>query len=71
MDRKDEQDGGMEEIYQQLRSAYCQFMVQSHESCRSGCLDDHMNGDGIPDPEKLNPGLIHSTPGGSHYLESN
>ncbi|KAH9752778.1 CSC1-like protein RXW8 [Citrus sinensis] len=39
MDRQDEQGGRMEEIYQQLRSAYCQFRLISQDLCKSGRMD--------------------------------
>lgn len=35
MDRRDEQSGRMEEIHQQLHSAYCQLPLTSHEFCES------------------------------------
>lgn len=35
MDRRDEQSGRMEEIHQQLHSAYCQLPLTSHEFCDS------------------------------------
>jgi hypothetical protein len=59
MDRQDEQSGRMEEIHQQLHSAYCQFNVISQELCRSQCLNNQGEGDGSLDPEKLKSGLIH------------
>lgn len=59
MDRKDEQCGRMEEIYQQLHSAYCQFKVISQELCRSECLNRQGEGDSSLDPGKLKPGLVH------------
>ncbi|XP_011017061.1 PREDICTED: CSC1-like protein RXW8 [Populus euphratica] len=35
MDRRDEQSGRMDEIHQQLHSAYCQLPLTSHEFCES------------------------------------
>ncbi|KAJ6685767.1 putative MEMBRANE PROTEIN DUF221-RELATED [Salix purpurea] len=35
MDRRDEQSGRMEEIHQQMHSAYCQLPLTSHEFCES------------------------------------
>ncbi|KAG7966478.1 hypothetical protein I3843_08G053800 [Carya illinoinensis] len=56
MDQKDEQCGRMEEMYQKLRSAYCQFTITPHELLRSESLNHHDNEKSIPDPEKLNAG---------------
>ncbi|KAG2692443.1 hypothetical protein I3760_08G054500 [Carya illinoinensis] len=56
MDQKDEQCGRMEEMYQKLRSAYCQFTITPHELLRSESLNHHDNERSIPDPEKLNAG---------------
>ena len=39
MDQQDEQGGRMEEIYQQLKSAYCQFRLISQDLCKSGHMD--------------------------------
>ncbi|KAG6699110.1 hypothetical protein I3842_08G054000 [Carya illinoinensis] len=56
MDQKDEQCGRMEEMYQKLRSAYCQFTITPHELLGSESLNHHDNEKSIPDPEKLNAG---------------
>ena len=60
MDRKDEQSGKMEEIHRQLRAAYYQFTVASHELCKFECLS-HGAKKSSPDPKNVKPGLIHST----------
>lgn len=66
MDRKDEQSGKMEEIHRQLRAAYYQFtvasheIVASHELCKFECLS-HGAKKSSPDPKNVKPGLIHST----------
>ncbi|XP_061350469.1 CSC1-like protein RXW8 [Gastrolobium bilobum] len=41
MDRKDEHFGRMEEIYEQLHSAYNQFGLMPHASSQSECLSHH------------------------------
>ncbi|XP_038716118.1 CSC1-like protein RXW8 isoform X2 [Tripterygium wilfordii] len=53
MDRRDEICGRMEEIFQQLHSAYCQFALTSPDSCKAGNINegDHK----IQDPEAINP----------------
>ncbi|XP_022131815.1 CSC1-like protein RXW8 isoform X2 [Momordica charantia] len=39
MDRKDEQSGRMEKIYEELRKAYCQFtLLANRHSSKPGCL---------------------------------
>ena len=60
MDRKDEQSGKMEDIHRQLRAAYYQFTVASHELCKFECLS-HGAQKSSPDPKNVKPGLIHST----------
>lgn len=63
MDRHDEQSGQMQEIYQHLHSAYCQFPFNSHELCKAVHTHHHADQDGTPnpgpDPEAIKPGLIH------------
>ncbi|GAV58004.1 DUF221 domain-containing protein/RSN1_TM domain-containing protein [Cephalotus follicularis] len=49
MDRQDEQSGRLEEIHQQLQTAYCQFQLTSHDICKRV----H---DNVQDPESLKPG---------------
>ncbi|XP_008220418.1 PREDICTED: CSC1-like protein RXW8 [Prunus mume] len=56
MDRKDEQSGRMEEVYEQLHSAYCQSPVTPDDSFNSGHVNHHEDGDSIQDPENVNPG---------------
>ena len=63
MDRKDEQSGMMEELHQQLHSAYCQFTVTSHELCRSECFSHLGDRESSPDPKNVKSGLIHPTLG--------
>ncbi|KAL5558722.1 hypothetical protein UlMin_034933 [Ulmus minor] len=60
MDRRDEQSGRMEEIYEQLHSAYCQFTVASQKLFRTGHRED---GSSMQEPETVKPGLIHPTLG--------
>ncbi|KAK6938010.1 CSC1/OSCA1-like, 7TM region [Dillenia turbinata] len=57
MDRQDEQSGGMEEIHQQLHSAYCQFTVSSHDIYAASNPDHVEDKDAIQDPENAIPGL--------------
>ncbi|KAI4316572.1 hypothetical protein L6164_024543 [Bauhinia variegata] len=45
LDRKDELSGKMEEIHEQLRSAYCQFVVPSPGSSKSECSSHHKEED--------------------------
>lgn len=71
MDRKDEQCGRMEEIYQQLHSAYCQLKLISPELCRSECLNRQGEGDSSLDPGKLKPGNEPSQLKGSCAVHSN
>lgn len=59
MDRRDEQSGTMEETYQQLHSAYCQFTVNPNDLFRCGCSSHQEYGRNIRDPENVKPGLIH------------
>ncbi|PON65578.1 hypothetical protein PanWU01x14_115900 [Parasponia andersonii] len=59
MDRQDEQSGTMEETYQQLHSAYCQFTVNPHHLFKCGCSSHREDRVIIQDPENIKPGLIH------------
>ncbi|KDP41570.1 hypothetical protein JCGZ_15977 [Jatropha curcas] len=52
MDRRDELSGRMNEIYQQLHSAYCQFPVSNHEFCQSVQAHGSVN---IEDPGPMDP----------------
>lgn len=63
MDRRDEESGKMEEIYQQLHSAYYQFTLTPHDLFKSGSSSNHEGGDSVRDPENVKPGLIHPTLG--------
>ncbi|CAB4296727.1 unnamed protein product [Prunus armeniaca] len=56
MDKKDEQSGRMEEVYEQLHSAYCQSPVTPDDSFNSGHANHHEDRDSIQDPENVNPG---------------
>ena len=59
MDQKDEEAGRMEEVYQQLHTAYCQSPLTPDVSCSFGC-STRIEGDINPDPENVKPpGLIH------------
>ncbi|KAK6940326.1 CSC1/OSCA1-like, 7TM region [Dillenia turbinata] len=55
MDWQDEQSGRMEEIHQQLRSAYSQFPISSHDVCVASNPDHVEDKDGIQDPENIEP----------------
>ena len=55
MDRDDEQSGRMDQIYQQLHSAYCQFPITGHEFCGPAEPHQHEN---VKDSEDVKPGLI-------------
>ena len=63
MDQRDERSGTMEETYQQLHSAYCQFTVNPHDLFKCGCSSHREDGVGIRVPENVKPGLIHPTLG--------
>lgn len=63
MDQQDERGGRMEEIYQQLKSAYCQFRLISLDLCNTGQLDQQGDGDGIQDPEAVTAGLTETNVG--------
>ncbi|KAG5251148.1 early-responsive to dehydration family protein [Salix suchowensis] len=54
MDRRDEQSGRMEEIHQQMHSAYCQLPLTSHEFCESvhKLCQDNIRGQEITKPGK-------------------
>ncbi|KAM1875517.1 hypothetical protein FF1_042965 [Malus domestica] len=54
MDQKDEEAGRMEEVYQQLHTAYCQSPLTPDDSCSFGCSTRHV-GTIIPDPENVKP----------------
>ncbi|KAH0990109.1 hypothetical protein GBA52_001592 [Prunus armeniaca] len=56
MDKKDEQSGRMEEVYEQLHSAYCQSPVTPDDSFNSGHANHHEDRNSIQDPENVNPG---------------
>lgn len=56
MDRQDEQSGKMAEIYQQLKSAYCQFRLLSQEMSKAEKTDHHGDQDRTLDPESMKPG---------------
>lgn len=71
MDRRDQQDGRMEQIYEQLQSAYPKFQL-SQKLCKAAhknhnensCKDVHTNcteaRESIPDSEAVpQPGLIY------------
>ncbi|XP_057973972.1 CSC1-like protein RXW8 isoform X3 [Malania oleifera] len=60
MDRQDEQSGRMEEIHQQLHSAYCQFTLTSHDACGSRRPNHDEDGNRIQDLEDIKPGLTPS-----------
>ncbi|KAJ7966479.1 CSC1-like protein RXW8 [Quillaja saponaria] len=55
LDREDEQNGRLEEIYQQFHTAYCQLTVTSRESCKSES-SSHQLDRSIQDPEKQETG---------------
>ncbi|GMY07023.1 CSC1-like protein RXW8 isoform X2 [Fagus crenata] len=63
MDRKDEQSGMMEELHQQLHSAYCQFTVTSHELYRSECFSHLGDRESSPDPKNVKSGNESSVNG--------
>ncbi|EXC22422.1 putative membrane protein [Morus notabilis] len=65
MDRRDEESGKMEEIYQQLHSAYYQFTLTPHDLFKSGSSSNHEGGDSVRDPENVKPGEEHSQVNGS------
>lgn len=70
MDRQDERSGAMEEIYQELQSAYCQFKLTSRDFSVSTDISHHER-ESVRDQEALNQGLNHPTFQCSLYLESN
>lgn len=53
MDRQDEQWGKIEEIYDQLRSAYCQFPSISQDLSIAGSSGHHEDKESSQDPESL------------------
>ncbi|KAM7279034.1 hypothetical protein ACFE04_006168 [Oxalis oulophora] len=57
MDRQDEQNGRLQEIYEQLYTAYSQYPMTSPATGTSGSSENHDTSS--PDPESLNRGLIH------------
>ncbi|GLU15987.1 hypothetical protein SLE2022_324370 [Rubroshorea leprosula] len=69
MDRKDNQSQQLEEIYQRLHSAYCQFDNMSD----AGHSDHHGDQESIIDPESVNSGKelvgINKSPALNHNLE--
>ncbi|XP_050251360.1 CSC1-like protein RXW8 isoform X2 [Quercus robur] len=70
MDRKDEQSGKMEEIHRQLRAAYYQFTVASHELCKFECLS-HGAKKSSPDPKNVKPGNEPRQQNGSQTVHCN
>lgn len=57
MDRRDEQSAKMEEIYQQLHSAYHQFTLTPHDLFKSESSSHHEGCNDTRDPENVKPGL--------------
>lgn len=59
MDRKDKQCGRMEEIYQRLRTAYCQFtLLSKRDTSTSGCSSSHDSSENsVTDAESAKPGI--------------
>ncbi|XP_057973970.1 CSC1-like protein RXW8 isoform X2 [Malania oleifera] len=68
MDRQDEQSGRMEEIHQQLHSAYCQFTLTSHDACGSRRPNHDEDGNRIQDLEDIKPGKESTKVNGSWAL---
>ncbi|KAK2660072.1 hypothetical protein Ddye_006605 [Dipteronia dyeriana] len=67
MDREDERNGTMEEIYQELMSAYCQLKLTkltSKDSNKSTDVSHHEGRDCIRDPEALKQVWIEKDPSG-------
>ncbi|XAR62009.1 hypothetical protein NMG60_11016580 [Bertholletia excelsa] len=65
MDRRDEQSGMLEEIYQQLRPAYCQFASASKHLCNKTvplCPDGDRDDDIFLDLVDNNSGLVPLKP---------
>lgn len=60
MDQQDELDGRMEEIYQQLKSAYWQFRLISLDLCNIRQADQQRDQDGIRDSEAETAGLTEN-----------
>lgn len=60
MDQQDEQGGRMEEIYQQLKSAYWQFRLISLDLCNIRQADQQRDQDGIRDSEAETAGLTEN-----------
>lgn len=60
MDQQDELDGRMEEIYQQLKSAYWQFRLISLDLCNIRQADQQRDRDGIRDSEAETAGLTEN-----------
>ncbi|KAL0558116.1 hypothetical protein IC582_006681 [Cucumis melo] len=57
MDRKDEECGRMEEMYQQLRTAYCQFtLLAKRNTSTSGCSSGHDSESNVTELESARPG---------------
>ncbi|XVE95083.1 hypothetical protein REPUB_Repub02eG0065600 [Reevesia pubescens] len=65
MDRQDKRWGRVEEIYNQLRSAYCQFPSISRDSSTAGNTRHQEEKESSQDPESLKPGLVVLVLGGS------
>ncbi|XWS25467.1 hypothetical protein CRYUN_Cryun27aG0070700 [Craigia yunnanensis] len=61
MDREDEQWGRVEEIYNQLRSAYSQFPLISQDLSTAVNSGHHEDKESSQDPESLKPGMIAGT----------
>lgn len=70
MDRKDKQCGRMEEIYQRLRTAYCQFtLLSKRDTSTSGCSSSHDSSENsVTDAESAKPGY-NLTTSGYHSLK--
>lgn len=64
MDRKDEECGRMEEMYQQLRTAYCQFtLLAKRNTSTSGCSSGHDSESNVTELESARPGYSLTTSG--------
>ncbi|GLT62968.1 hypothetical protein SLA2020_355680 [Shorea laevis] len=65
MDRQDEQSQRLEQIYQQLQSAYCQFPIKCHDMSKSGHSPRRGGQDCIKDEKAQKSGKVLSVLGGS------
>ncbi|KAF9613792.1 hypothetical protein IFM89_011516 [Coptis chinensis] len=61
MDRRDERSGRMEDIYEQLQSAYCQFSLISSEMCKGEVSNPCQVINDTQAPSEVNPHLAHPT----------